>query len=151
MAKHYNDDYLDELLDQIASRIYRRRQQTRVQGNKGDRTIDEVIDETGIGSNNETDNLIVKKTHILDCGHTSQNNLGGRCHYCDRLICTNCIIICSSCGHSLCQMDSVIPNFDGQGKSYCRSCADEITRGLRFRKVTNSILSFFISKEGDGR
>lgn len=149
MAKNQSNDFLDDLLDQLASRVHRRRQQTRVPGHKGYRMINEVIDETGIGSNNETDNLIVKNTHILDCGHTSQDNLGGRCHYCDSLICTNCIIICSSCGHSLCKLHSVISNFDGQCKPYCRSCADEIARGLRFRKVTNFLLSFFISKEGE--
>ena len=78
-----DDQYIEDLLDLLTSRVHRRRQQSRVPGRNGYRVISEIIDYTGIGNDNETDNLIVNNLHILDCGHTFQNNLGGQCHYLD--------------------------------------------------------------------
>ena len=146
MPDGHNNDYLDDLLNLLANRVHRRRQQSRVPGPGGFRTIDEISDETGIDDNNATDNLIADDTYILDCGHPARGNLGGRCHFCDGLVCKNCILICSSCGHSICNLHCVITIFDGQNKPYCRDCTDEIRRGLKLRALGNTILSFFFSQ-----
>ena len=144
MPNGHNNNYLDDLLDLLTNPIHRRRHQSRVPGSNGYRIIEELIDETGIGNNNETDNLIARNEVILDCGHPARGNLGGRCHYCDSLVCRTCIYICSFCGHAICNLHCVIANFDGRNKSYCRDCADEIKRSLRLRAIGNAILSLFL-------
>lgn len=149
MAKTPNNGFIDDLLDLFTSRVHRRRQQSRVCRPSGRRVIGEGIDDTGIGSQNETDNLIINDIYVLDCGHASDNNLGGECHYCDRLVCKDCISICASCGHSLCPQHTVIANFDDQAKPYCRSCEDEMSRKLKLRVVTRKVLSFFVSDKED--
>ena len=149
MAKSHNNGFLHDLLNLLGSPIHRRRQQRRVRGPNGCRIIEGAVDETGIGSHNETDNLIVNDIYILDCGHASQGNLGGQCHYCDGLICKDCISICSSCGHSLCPQHTVTADFDGQNKPYCRSCSNEITRKHKLRSAGKIICSFFISNTED--
>ncbi|MCK4783103.1 MAG: hypothetical protein KAV87_05080 [Desulfobacteraceae bacterium] len=147
MAKGQNNYFLNNLLNLLTNPVHRRRQQNRVAGPNGHRIIGETIDETGIGNQNETDNQIAITEYILDCGHTARDGLGGRCHYCDLLVCKNCISLCSSCGHSVCPQDSLIANFDGQNKPYCRLCAEEIKRSLKLQAVGKSILSFFVSND----
>lgn len=147
MPNRQQNEMLQDLLNLLASPVHRRRHQSRVPGANGYRVTEELIDETGIGANNETDNLIIRNDIMLDCGHPARGNLGGRCHYCDSLICRSCIYICSSCGHSICNLHCVIANFDGQNKPYCRSCIDEIRRSLRLRAIGNTILSFFLSND----
>ena len=147
MAKTQSNNLLNNLLNLLGNPIHRRRQQSRVPGQNGYRIIGEMVDETGIGNNNETDNIIINDIHILDCGHTSQNNLGGRCHYCDSLVCSNCISLCSSCGHSICPQDTVIANVDEQNRPYCRSCAEEIKRSLKLRDISKMFFSTFISDD----
>ena len=147
MPENPNNHYLDDLLDLLANRVHRRRRQERVRLSDGPRMTGEMIDETGIGNQNETDNLIVQDTYILDCGHTSRDNLGGQCHYCDSLVCNHCISICSSCGHSLCPQHTVMADFKGTSKPYCRSCNEEITRDLRFHRALTMIFSIFISRK----
>ena len=147
MPNQRQQQYIEDLLDLLASRVHRRRHQSRVRGANGYRITEELIDETGIDANNATDNLIVRNIIILDCGHPASANLGGHCHYCDSLVCRTCINICSSCGHSICNLHCVIADFDRQNKPYCRSCADEIRRSLRLRAIGNTILSFFLSND----
>jgi hypothetical protein len=145
MTDTQNNEFLNGLLNLMTSRVHRRRRQNRVYGSGGQRIIAETIDDTGVGNQNETDNLIIKNTYILDCGHASNNNLGGQCHYCDGLICVDCISICSSCGHCTCKLHTIIVNIDGQNKSYCKSCASEISRKLKLRSTVKTVLSFFFS------
>lgn len=149
MPNGHNKDYLNSLLGLLTSRVHRRQHQSRVPGSDGYRTIDDVIDDTGVGSNNETENIILDDLHILDCGHPARNNLGGRCHYCDSLICKSCVFICSSCGHALCNLHCVKRNFDGAEKPYCRDCAEEITRSLKLRNFGLGVLSFFITTDNN--
>jgi hypothetical protein len=130
VAKTQSNSLLNSLLNLLGNPIHRRRQQSRVPGQNGYRIIGEMVDETGIGSNNETDNIIINDIHILDCGHTSQNNLGGRCHYCD-----------------ICPQDTVIANFDEQNKPYCRACAEEIKRSLKLRAIGKTVFSIFVSDD----
>jgi hypothetical protein len=141
------EEFIADLLELMASRVYRSRQQQRVVGSQGVRIIGEIIDDTGIGNDNETDNLIIQNECILDCGHPASSRLGGRCHFCDALVCSACISICTSCGLACCPVDRVIANFDGNRRPYCRSCAGEICRSLRLKRVGMTILSFFISPE----
>ena len=147
MAKTQSNNLLNNLLNLLSNPIHRRRQQSRVPEENEYRILDEMVDETGIGNNNEPDNIIIKDIHILDCGHTSQNNLGGRCHICDSLVCNNCISLCSSCGHSICPQDTAMANLDGQNKPYCRSCAEELKRSLKFRAIGKMFFSTFISDD----
>ena len=142
-----HNNYLDDLLNLLANRVHRRRNQSRVSGPNGFRTIDELLDETGIDNNNATDNFIADDIYILDCGHPARGNLGGRCHYCDSLVCRTCIFICQSCGLAVCNLHVAFANFDGQSKPYCKNCADEIKRDLRLRALGNTILSFFFSQD----
>ena len=147
MPQNQNNHFINDLLNLMVNPVHRRRHQNRVRTSNGSRMIGEMIDETGIGNQNETDNLIVQDTYILDCGHTSRDNLGGQCHYCDNLICDRCIFICSSCGHSLCPQHTVMANFEGYLKPYCRSCTEEITRNLKLRRAAAMIVSVFVSRE----
>lgn len=138
--------YLENLLDLMANRVHRRRRQSRVAGPNGYRVIGSTSDDTGVGDNNETENLIADDLHILDCGHAFlHNNLGGQCHYCDGLICIRCILTCSHCGHTLCPQHLVIANFDDQNRPYCRNCADDISRKRKVRAIRRAIFSFFVS------
>jgi hypothetical protein len=148
MPDRQQNYYIQDLLNLLTNRVYRRRQQSRVPGPDGNRVIEDVVDDTGIGPNNETDINVTGDEYILDCGHPAKSNLGGRCHYCDSLVCRACIGLCSSCGHSICPQDTVSANFDGQLKPYCRSCTEEIAHHLRLCKLGTTILSFFISREG---
>jgi hypothetical protein len=149
MAKSHNNGFLHDLLNLLNNPIHRRQHHSRVRGPNGDRIIEGATDETGIGSHNETENVIVDDIYIFDCGHTSKGNLGGQCHYCDGLICQDCISICSSCGHSLCPQHTVIADFEGQNKPYCRACSSEITRKLKLRSAVKMFGSFFISNNKD--
>lgn len=147
MPNRRQEQYTEDLLDLLAGRVHRRRHQSRVRGADGYRVTEELIDETGIGARNETDNLIVRNIAILDCGHPASANLGGHCHFCDSLVCRTCINICSSCGHSVCNLHCVTAGFDGHERPYCRVCAGEIRRSLRLRAIGNVILSFFLSND----
>jgi len=133
----------------LTNRIHCRQQQSRVPGPKGYRVIDNVIDDTGVGSNNETENIITDDRYILDCGHPARNNFGGRSHCCDSLLCKSCIYICSCCGHALCNFHCVTENFDGREKPYCETCAEEIQHSLELRALGFRVLSFFIESEKD--
>jgi hypothetical protein len=133
--------YLNDLLNLLTNPVYRRLQQNQVFTPNGYRIIGKVIDQTGIGERNETDNQIAITEYILDCGHAAKDSLGGICHYCDSIVCRNCITLCSSCGHSVCPQDSLIANFDGYNRPYCHSCAEEITRSLRFCAIGRTILA----------
>jgi hypothetical protein len=145
MPDNNQTNYLNDLLNLLTTPVHRRRHRQRVLGVNCNRTADEVIDDTGIGPNNETDNQISDDIYILDCGHPARNNVGGQCHYCDSIVCRSCILICSSCGHAVCNLHRVMANFDGVVKPYCRTCAEEIHRSLRLQAWSNAILSFFIS------
>ena len=145
-----NNSYIENLLNLMNNRVHRRTQQHRVFGENVSRVLSEASDDTSVGSNNEPDNLITNDIHILDCGHTYLgNNLGGQCHYCDKLICRHCILICCSCGHALCPQHTVIANFDYQNKPYCRACAKDISRKIKMKAVRRTFFSFFVS-DGDG-
>ena len=146
MAKSQSNRYLQDLLNLFNNPIHRRQQQTRVCRPSGDRIIQGATDETGIGANNETGNNMVNDIYIHDCGHTSRDNLGGECHYCDQLICTDCISICSVCGHAICPQHTTLKDFDGHQKPYCHDCADEISRKLKLRSAGKKIGSFFVGK-----
>ena len=147
MGKTQGNNLLNDLLNMLVNPIHRYRQQTRVPEENEYRILDEMFDETGIGNNNEPINHKIKDVHILDCGHTSQNNLGGRCHICGGLACNRCISMCSSCGHSICPQDTTIDNLDGQNRPYCRSCAEELKRSLKLRAIGNMFFSTFISDD----
>ncbi|KKR96378.1 MAG: hypothetical protein UU48_C0032G0002 [Candidatus Uhrbacteria bacterium GW2011_GWF2_41_16] len=143
MPDDRQQEFVDDLLDLLTSRANRTRHQTRVVGPNGYRITDEIIDETAIGNHNYPDNLIARNKFIADCGHLAEF-IGGRCHYCDALICRDCIYLCSNCRLAICPPHSVTANFDNQSRIYCRSCAEEITRSLKLRACGNAILSFFI-------
>ncbi len=146
MSNNHQRHLLNDLLNLLTNPVHKRRQQTRVLGPNGYRTLGETTDDTGIGDQNETDNQIAITEYILDCGHTAKDDLGGICHYCDSIICKNCIALCSSCGHSTCPQCSLITDFDGQNKRYCRTCAEEIEHNLRLRAIGRAIFSWFIPK-----
>ena len=146
-----HDEYIADLLDLLANRDNRVRRQHRVPGPDGLRIIEEEIDETGLGDNNETDNLVILQDYLLDCNHPARGNLGGRCHFCDALVCRACIFRCASCGLATCPPHTVMANFTGTLNTYCHYCADEIRRSLRFRSIVRVILSFFIAPSNDRR
>jgi len=146
MATDRQNQYIDDLLDLMTSRVYRSRHQSRVPGPDGYRIIEDLVDDTGVGPDNETDNKIIIDEIILDCGHRARGNLGGLCTFCDSLICVSCIALCSSCGLATCPPDRVIANYDGQDKPYCRYCSEEIERSMRLRKVGRCVISFFFSE-----
>lgn len=147
MPADRQNQFIDDLINLLTTRVYRRRCRNRVPGPEGYRVIDDIVDDTGIGPNNETDINVIGDEYLLDCGHPARSNLGGRCHFCDGLICRACIALCSSCGHSACPQDRVIANFDGENKPYCRSCAEEISRHLRLHRFVKAIVSFFVSDQ----
>ena len=147
MATDRQNQYIEDLIDLMASRVYRSRHQSRVPGPDGYRIIEDFLDDTGVGDGNETDNKIITDEIILDCGHPGRGNLGGRCHFCDSIVCRACISICSSCGLATCPPDRVIANYDGQDKPYCRYCSEEIDRSLRLRKLGRGVMSFFCSEQ----
>lgn len=129
----------DELLELEASPIHQTKHQTIVDG----RLTNEIIDETGIGNHNDRHNRIARKKYIADCGHLAEL-IAGRCHFCDALVCRDCVALCFSCGLATCPPHRVIANFDGSSKIYCRTCAEEIKRGIKLRAWGNAILAFFI-------
>ncbi len=147
MPDNNQNNFINDLLNLYTTRVHRQSHRQRVLGTNCNRTVDEVVDDTGIGQDNETDNRIDDGIFILDCGHPARNNVGGQCHYCESVVCRGCISICSSCGHAICNLHRVMANFDGDVKPYCRTCAEEIYRSLRLRAWGNAILSFFISSD----
>jgi hypothetical protein len=149
MRPNNQNDYIKDLLDLLTTPIYRARRQKRVPGPNGFTVIEEQTDDTGVGNQNETDNQSTVDEIILDCGHPARGNLGGRCHFCDSLVCKACVALCCCCGLATCPSDRVIADFDGGSKPYCRSCAEEVRASLRLRKAGKSILSFFIAPDGE--
>lgn len=142
---HPNRD-IDDLLELLTSRVYRSRRQSRVPGQEGFRVTEDMVDDTGIGPDNETSNTLIRNEIILDCGHPARENFGGRCHFCDALVCRACISLCSSCGLAICPPHTVIAALDGAQKAYCRTCAEEIHRTLRLKSLVAGVLSFFLEK-----
>lgn len=144
MSNNQNNGFINDLLNLLNSRIHWRKHQNIVHGSDGKRIVRETTDETGIGSQNETANMVVDNIYILDCGHVNNNTLGGQCHYCDALVCKDCLCLCSSCGHSICPNHTVMADFSGSEKSYCHLCSQEISRNIKQEIIKKSILSFFI-------
>ena len=60
MANTQSNNLLNNLLNLLSNPIHRRRQQSRVPEENEYRILDEMVDETGIGNNNEPDNIIIK-------------------------------------------------------------------------------------------
>lgn len=113
MRPNNQDDYIEDLLDLLTTPVYRARRQKRVPGPNGFTVIEEA-DDTGVGNQNETDNKNTVDEIILDCGHPARGNLGGRCHFCDSLVCKACVALCCCCGLATCPSDRVIADFDGR-------------------------------------
>lgn len=146
MPNEQQERLAEDLLDFLTTRIYRSNRQIRVPGPTGYRVVDEQTTDTGLGPNNEPDNKDLEDKFILDCGHAFGGSLG-RCHFCDFLVCGSCIHLCSSCGLAVCNLHCVTANFDGQSKIYCRECAEQIRRSLKFQAITKTMLSFLISPD----
>ena len=149
MANGQNKKNFNSIIGLLTNRVHFRQQQTRVSGPEGYRTIDNLIDDSGVGSNNETENIIIDDRYVLDCGHPARDNFGGRSHCCDSLLCESCVHICSCCGHALCNFHYVTKNFDGREKEYCETCAEEIQHSLGLRAFGFGVLSFFIKRNKD--
>jgi hypothetical protein len=147
MPNDRQQECIDDLLNLLANRRNRNRRQTRVVGPDGRRITDEEIDETAIDEHNKVDNQLVQDDYLLDCHHPARGNLGGRCHFCDALVCRVCIALCYSCGLATCPPHRVIADFDGVSRNYCRTCAEEIKRSLKLRAWGNAIFSFFVSSK----
>ncbi len=138
-----NREHLEELLDFISNPNYRQRHQEGIAGPKGVRITDQKTDDTVIDENQNTRICSGNYHTILDCGHCSTHQVGGICHFCDALVCRDCIAICSGCGLAVCNTCSTEQSFDGQPRRYCRTCVEEISRSLRMKQVQKSILTFF--------
>jgi len=149
MQNNQNNGFINDLLNLLNSRIHLRKHQKIVHGSDGRRVINETTDEAGIGNQNETANMIVDNVYILDCGHVNKNNIGGQCHYCDAIVCRECLLLCTSCGHSICPNHTVMADFSGSLKPYCRQCSQEISRNIKQQVIKKHVLTFFIgpSKE----
>ena len=145
MDNDEKNNYEKRLLDMLTNRINRLRRQSRVPGADGERVTDDLVDETGLDENNHPDIVTIAYDHLLDCNHPARNNLGGRCHICDELVCKQCIGQCSSCGLTLCPSHATDADFGNGTKKYCRECATEIRRSIKIRSFWYSVLSFFIS------
>lgn len=142
MPNNRQNPDIEELLRILTTRVYRNQKQVRVPGPNGFRVVSHQVDDTGIGPNSETDTRVSDDRFIMDCGHDFRGMLG-RCHYCDALVCDQCIKLCCCCGLAICPVHTVTGNFDGKQKFYCRSCAEEISRSLKLRALAGKVLSFF--------
>jgi hypothetical protein len=147
MSNNQNNGFINDLLNLMNSRIHWRKRQNIAHGSNGKRIIGELSDDTGVGNRNETENLIVDNIYILDCGHVNNNSLGGQCRYCDAMVCHECLKLCSNCGHPICPNHTAFANFSGTEKSYCRVCAQEISRSIKSDNIKKGILSFFIGAD----
>jgi hypothetical protein len=151
MEDNDQNDYSKMIYDLLTNRINHSRTQKRVPGPDGDHIIDDLIDETYLDENRHPKNITIGYDHLLDCHHPARDNLGGRCHYCDKLICKKCAAQCSSCGLVLCQSHATEANFGDGQKTYCRECAEEIARSIKIRSFWKWLLSFLFGSEKDNK
>jgi len=152
MQNDNHNNYEKIIFDLLTNRINHSRRQNRVPGPNGDHVTDDLIDETYLDENNHPKNITLAYDHLLDCQHPAKNNIGGRCNFCDKLICKKCATQCSSCGLVLCQSHATSANFGNGEKIYCRDCAEEIGRSIRVRTFWRWVLSFLMgNKNGEGQ
>ena len=148
MTDDRQQQLIEDLLNLAANHANRNRQQTRIADPNGYRTIEALTDETAIDERNKVNNQLIKDVYLFDCLHPARNdNLGGKCAFCDAYVCTACIALCYSCGLGTCPPHRVIADFDGVSRNYCRICAEEISRSIKLRAWGSAILSFFVRNE----
>jgi len=135
---------IQDLLDLLSNPNYRQQDQKVIAGPDGCRVTDAMVDDTSIDENSNTRVNRSDLHTILDCGHCSTEQVGGCCHFCDALACRECICLCYSCRLATCPSCSTVAEFDGNSRTYCRRCAEEIARSLTLKRIGRSLLSFFI-------
>ncbi len=109
--------------------------------------LEDASDNTDIGQAGEVKTVIAREAHVHSgCRHYAHdNNLGGLCE-CGASVCDRCLVLCSACGAATCPKHRS-PDPEDAHLIYCVSCAAEIFRARRIRRVFGFVASFFVERE----
>ena len=110
----------------------------------GERILRETSDRTVISEDGSIDTSIGRRVHYADCNHAIEGHIGGRCSFCEGIVCRQCFRQCLICGRSLCPTCSV-PNSTGQ--VLCRYCAEEVAYCHRMSQIGGTIMSLFVESK----
>jgi len=106
--------------------------------------------ETLLSSDGSIDTVTVRHPQFLDCGHSIEVPIGGRCLECGSLSCATCHDQCSGCRRPLCLSCTRIDQVQGQEAiKWCSHCVGPERRKRRWRKIKMTAIRPFIESTAE--